>query len=149
MYKIIAFAVLIVFSTTSFCQQIVKKPTLASTDYLQKSKKQKTAAWIITGTGATGLIVTTVVDAGQAVNGGLTTLFSLGTVEPEYKSYTVPYLLSAACAIGGVYLFIASSKNKKKANTSSAFFRMEKIPVYQQTVFSNQSVPSLALKISL
>ena len=106
MKKIFVLTSLLVFTTASFGQQVVPKQPLTQADYLKKSKKQKTAAWILTGAGTACLIVTTVADAGQSVNGGLTTLFSLGIVEPEYKSYTVPYLLSAACAISGIYLFI-------------------------------------------
>jgi len=149
MKNIIILTLLLVFATASSCQQIAQKRSLTQADYLKKSKKQKTAAWILAGAGTAGLIVTTVADAGQAVGGGLTTLFSLGTVEPEYKSYTVPYLLNAACVISGIYLFIASSKNKKKAKAASVFINMEKAPVLQQTVFSNQSFPVLGLKISL
>jgi cytochrome bd-type quinol oxidase subunit 2 len=149
MKKIIISTMLLAFATASFCQQVAPKQHWTETDYYKKSKKQKTAAWILTGAGTAGLIITTIADAGQSVNGGLTTLFSLGTVEPEYKSYTVPYLLSAACVISGIYLFIASSKNKKKAKAATVFINMEKAPVLQQAMIRNQSFPALVLKISL
>ena len=70
-------------------------------------------------------------------------------VEPEYKSLTVPYLLSAATLISGIYLFIASSKNKKKAKAASVFIDMENAPVLQGTVFNNQSFPAVGVKIHL
>lgn len=138
MKKIFVLTSLLVYATASFSQQVVPKQPLTQADYLKKSKKQKTAAWILTGAGTACLIVTTVADAGQSVNGGLTTLFSPGTVEPEYKSYTVPYLLSAACAISGIYLFIASSKNKKKAKAATIFINMEMALVLQQAMIRNQ-----------
>lgn len=149
MKKIITCFLFFALAATSFGQQSNPKQHWTETDHYKKSKKQKTAAWIFTGAGTAGLIVTLAADAGQAVNGGLTTVFSLGTIEPEYKSYTVPYLLSAACAISGIYLFVASSKNKKKARAPSVFINMEKAPVLQGTVFSNQSFPAAGVRISL
>jgi len=149
MKKIIISTLLLAFATASFSQQSAPKQHWTETDYLKKSKKQKTAAWIFTGAGTAGLIVTLAADASQAVGGGLITVFSLGTVEPEYKSYTVPYLLSAACVVSGVYLFVASSKNKKKAKRASVFINMEKATVLQGMAISNQSFPALGVKISL
>ena len=149
MKKIIILTLLLVFATASFAQEVAPKQHWTETDYFKKSKKQKTAGWILAGAGTAGLIVTTVADAGQSVNGGLTTFFSLGTVEPEYKSYTVPYLLSAACVISGIYLFVASSKNKKKARAASAFINMERAPVLQAAVIHNQFFPVAGVRISL
>jgi hypothetical protein len=149
MKKIIILPMLLAFVAASFGQQITPKQNWTETDYYKKSKKQKTAAWIFTGAGTAGLIVTSIADASQALSGGFTTVFSLGTVEPEYKSYTVPYLLSAACVISGIYLFVASSKNKKKAKAATVFINMEKTPVLQQTIISNQSFPAVGVRISL
>ncbi len=102
---------------------------------------------MLTGAGTAGLIATLGADASQAIGGGLTTVFSLGTVEPEYKSYTVHYLLSAAAIIGGITLFTASSKNKRKAKTLIAFINMETAPVIQQNKISSQSFPVMGLKV--
>lgn len=57
MKKIIPVFLLLVFTTTSFCQQTVQKPTLASTDHLQKSKKLKKIGSILLIGGA-GLTIT-------------------------------------------------------------------------------------------
>jgi hypothetical protein len=149
MKKIIISSMLLAFATASLGQQGAPKQHWTETGYYKKSKKQKTAAWIFTGVGTAGLIVTLAADASQAVEGGLTTVFSLGMVEPEYKSYTVPYLLSAACVISGIYLFVASSKNKKKARATSVFINMERVPVLQQAIIRNQSFPVMGVRISL
>jgi hypothetical protein len=74
---------LVAFSATSFAQQIEPAPYNLNTDYLKKSQHQKTAAWILTGAGTVGLLGTFMADLNQSVAGGLTTVFSLGTVEPE------------------------------------------------------------------
>ena len=141
--------VLFAFGATSFGQQAVPKQHWTDSEYYKKSKKQKTAAWLLTGAGTAGLFITLLADASQAVGGGFITIISIGTVEPEYKSYTVPYLLGAACVISGVYLFAASSKNKKKAKAASVFMNIEKMPVLQGMVFSNQSVPAIGMRIRL
>src|SRR4030095_3314674 len=149
MKKIIILQMLLAVVAASFGQQITPKPLWTESDYYIKSKKQKTAAWILTGVGTAGLIVTLAADAGQALGGALTTAFSVGTVEPEYKSYTVPYVLSAATLIGGIYLFVASSKNKKKARAASVTINMEKAPTLRGTVLSNHSFPAVGVRIRL
>ena len=58
MKKIIILPLLLVFTNLFFSQQIVQKQSLTKADYLQKSKKQKTVAWILLG-GGIGLIAVT------------------------------------------------------------------------------------------
>jgi hypothetical protein len=91
--------------------------------HIQKSKKQKTAAWIMLGGGAgmalAGLLIMTK-DAGQEVAGILITVFTLGTVTPEQpkKRAGGPVLTIAGTGamLGSIPLFSASAKNKTKAN---------------------------------
>ena len=149
MKKIIILTMLLAFVAASFAQQAPPTQDWKESDYYKKSKKQKTAAWILTGVGTAGLLVTAVADAGQVMTGALVTVISVGIYEPEYKSYTVPYVISAACVVSGIYLFIASSKNKKKAKAATAFIDMETAPVLQGTVFHKQSFPVLGVKIHL
>ena len=149
MKKIIILTMLLAFVAASFGQQITPNQDWKETNYYKKSKKQKTAAWILTGVGTAGLLVTAVADAGQVMTGALVTVISVGTYEPEYKSYTVPYVISAACVVSGIYLFIASSKNKRKAKAATAFIDMETAPVLQGTVFNKQSFPVVGVKIHL
>ena len=148
MKKIIILKMLLAIAAASFGQQNTTDQHWKESDYYKKSKKQKTAAWILTGAGVAGLIVTMSVDMGQTTSEALTTIFSGGTVEEEHKSLAVPYLLSAASVISGTYLFFASSKNRKKAK-ASVTLNMEKAPVIQGTVFSNQSFPALGVRIGL
>jgi hypothetical protein len=72
MKKAAIFFILIAFAFTMFGQQQnVQKLSSAQIDYLKKSKKQKTWAWILTSVGTAGLIVTLAADAGQAASDAL------------------------------------------------------------------------------
>jgi hypothetical protein len=133
---------------STFSQPKNPERLLVEEQLLLKSRQQKAVGWIFTGAGAVGLVMTMNADVGQSLRGGLTTLFTLGMVEPEYKSYTVPYLLSAAALGTGIGFFIASSKSKKKAReiALSAFFKVERAPMIQPAGLAFSSFPSIALK---
>ena len=51
--------------------------------------------------------------------------------------------------LGSIPFFIASGKNKKRGNQASVFINMEKMPILQASVISNQSFPALGVKINL
>jgi hypothetical protein len=149
MKKIITCFVLVAFAKTSFCQQTVQKPTLASTDYLQKSKKQKKTATILLAVGA-GLIVTSVViPKGELTYDGI----CIGAYcSDRYKNDGIRAafgLTGLVSMLGSVPFFIASGKNKRKARQASVFINMERARVLQATVIKNQSFPALGLRISL
>jgi len=58
MRKTILLFLLLAFATSSFSQQQpASNLALTQTDYLKKSKKQKTWAWISTGVGALFIVV--------------------------------------------------------------------------------------------
>ena len=149
MKKFLIYFLLLVIPAASFSQSTPDHTPLVKADYLKKSKSQKAAAWIITGAGSMGLLVTALADASQEAGGSLVTLFSLGTVEPTYKSYTGLYVASAALTAVGVSFFIASSKNKKKALSVSTSLKMETFPIMQKGMVFGHSAPALSLKINL
>ena len=76
---------------------------------------------------------------------------SIFTGEPEEPSDAGPILFytGAAAMLGSIPLFIASSRNKRKANSMSAFFKMENRPLLHRNSFSKASYPALAIKINL
>ena len=96
--------------------------------------------------GLTGVLIA---DMEQTVDGGLTTLFSLGYVEPEHKSYTVAYIISGAVLATGITLFIIASKNKKKAGLATAFLDMEKATTIQRAMVVKKSFPTIGIKLQL
>lgn len=150
MKKIFVLPLLLVFATASFSQQTVHKQNLKQTDYLQKSKKQKKVAWILLGGGA-GLIITSlIIPQGEPtgyqidpISGG----FYEGHKNDGIKGAFI--LAGGLSMLGSIPFFIASGKNKRRATRASVFINMEKSPVLQTTMISNQSFPALGLRISL
>ncbi len=136
------------FTIPSFCQQIEAGTHEVSKDFLAKSKKQKTAGWILTGTGTATLLFVLLVDATQQVGGELVNVITLGTIpKPENKSYAAGYISSAALLVGGISLLSASSKNKKKAANLSLQNQAVTSAVRGSLITTN--IPSVTLKISL
>ncbi len=138
MKKIIISTLLLAFAITSFGQQVAPKQHWTETDYYKKSKKQKTAAWIFTGTGSAVLLVTLITDAFTTAITGF---------QERASGIAIPYAIGGAFVATGVVFFVASGKNKKKAK-ASVFINMEKAPALQQTVISNQPFPVIGLQIS-
>ena len=107
---------------------------LTKQDYLQKSKHQKTAAWIFMGSGI-GLTILGISE--DKSNDGLS----------ENSGKTVAIVTGLAAVSVGTTLFILSSNNKKKAETIS--FRMEKAPLIRQGNFVYRSYPALSFRLNL
>jgi hypothetical protein len=133
MKKIIYIAMLMVIPTSIFGQQT---PSV-QTDYLQKTKNQKTAGFVLLA-GGSALIITgfLIGDSKSSSFGDAATGAVLGGV-------------GVLSALGSIPLFIASAKNKRRANNASTFFKMEKIPVIQHTSLVSRSYPSITVKINL
>ena len=145
MKKTIVFTMLIAFTATSFGQQVpASTPAPPQTDYLQKSKNQKTWAWILLGSGAALMIGGSIAHFNHVNN-------DPGDVPADFgvDAATGVATIGLFSAIGSIPLFIASSKNKKKANAASVFIDMEKAQVLQGTVFNNQTFPAVGVKIHL
>lgn len=149
MKKIILLTSLLAFTSASFGQQpSASKPAFTQTDYLKKSKNQKTAGFILAGAG-TGLIIASFIIPRGALESG-------GCIGPycseKYKNDGIKngfLIAGAVTALASIPLFIVSGKNKKKANSASVFIDMKNVPVVQQTTISMQSYPVMELKISL
>ncbi|MBL0129819.1 MAG: hypothetical protein IPP43_00775 [Chitinophagaceae bacterium] len=111
-------------------------------DYLQKSKHQKTAAWILMGGGATLLLTGIVIPKGALTHSGF--------LDDTYKNDGIKDafdLTGIVSMLGSIPFFIASSKNKKKA--ASLSFKNEPIPKLQKNSFVYRTIPALTLKIYL
>lgn len=142
MKKIIPFFLLLVLSASSFSQQTNPAPALTKQDYLQKSKKQKTAAWIMLGGGASLMIIgiasVSAEDAGNYIFGGDQSGFNTGMVI---------FYAGVISAGGSIPLFLASGRNKRKGMSLS--FKSETAPQIQKNSFVYRPVPSLSIKIGL
>ena len=68
MKKVMIYFLLLAIPALSFSQSIPNNVPAVKTDYLQKSKKQKTAAWILLGGGALLSSIGGVVIGNEVVN---------------------------------------------------------------------------------
>ena len=128
MKKTIICAMLLVLATVSFSQQTNPKQPLTREDYLKKSKSQKITAFVLLGAGVTTLAI---------ISQGNTSFAVLGTFAPEV-------ILST---LGSIPLFIASARNKRKAQAATVYFKLEKQDVRQFS--GNSTYPSVAIKFNL
>ena len=117
-------------SAASFCQKTNDSVPVVKTDYLAKSKNQKTAAFILLGIGVTTLTIASVADLD---------LDAVGAV----------VVVGGAATIASIPLFIASGKNKKKARNITTNIKMEKATIFEKQFFVQSSYPAVTFKISL
>lgn len=144
--KIILFFMLIFISALSFSQQTKTSAALTKQDYLQKSKKQKTTAWIFLGGGAALALIGVAIPEGDLTD--------------ELNPYCLCYyihendgikgalvLAGGLSMLGSIPFFIASGKNNRRAMNVS--FKNEPVPQIQNSSFVYRYIPSFTLKISL
>jgi len=150
MKQVIILTLLFSFATASFGQQTVQRQPLTKTDYLQKSKNKRTIGRILL-IGGTALIITSfVIPKGELVDD--CALVGLYGCADEYKNDNLRmslFFVGVASDLASIPFFIASKKNRRKANAASVFLKMEKAAVLHQTVVRNQSFPAVSVRISL
>ena len=130
MKKIIIYTLLLAIPAASFCQSTPNNAPAVKTDYLQKSKSQKTAAWIMLGS--------TVAIIGIAAPGNI-----------SFDALPALVAVGALSTAGSITLFIASGRNKRKAMTATTYLKMQTMPLAGWNSFVQKSYPSLAVKINL
>jgi hypothetical protein len=136
MKKSILYFLLLALPAASFCQKTNDTIPAVKTDYLVKSKSQKTAAWILLGGGAiligTGFLIGDSKNStfDDAVNGAF--LGAIGTLS----------------TIGSIPLFIASGKNKRRAMKATTFIKMETAPSFQRQSYIQNSYPAFSVNIT-
>jgi len=127
--------ILLLMTTSSFCQQTDFSQSLTQKDYLQKSKKQKTAAWVLLGGGFALAVGGAILDASS-----------------DWTKSETPYLVAifvgGASMVGSIPLFIASGRNKRKAMNASTYFEIRQNPIPTNTGLTLHSTPTLSLKIN-
>ena len=137
MKKSILYFLLLALPAVSFCQKTNDTIPAVKTDYLLKSKNQKTAAWVLLGGGValigTGFLVGDDKEASfdDAFTGAL--MAGIGVLS----------------TIGSIPLFIASGKNKRRAMRGTTFIKMEDAKLIQNQSFVQTSYPAITVKIKL
>jgi hypothetical protein len=134
MKKIIFCLAMLIVANSIYSQQSNPSATMTKKDYLQKSKNQKTAAWLFMG-GGIGLTILGL----SADNANENNAKSSG------KGVAIAAGLSGISV--GTTLFIAATRNKNKAQSLS--FRMEKTQQVQQGSLVYHSYPALSFRINL
>ena len=137
MKKSILYFMLFALPMISFCQKTSDTVPSIKTDYLVKSKNQKTAAWVLLGGG--------------------TALIGIGFLIGDSKNSTFDDAATGAVlggigflsTIGSIPLFIASGKNKRRAMKASTFIKMENVRMIPNQSLVQTSYPSIALRIKL
>jgi len=132
MKKIFILISLIISSATSFSQRKDSSSRFTEAHYLQKSKNQKTGAWLLTSAAlAVGL---------GAMAHDVNNMFN---EEPASKAW--PY--AGVMLASGITLFITSAVNRKKANRVSLSMNIENVPTLRYAVVSNRPLPSLGISV--
>ncbi len=96
------------------------KHTVDANALLQKSKKQKTAAWILLGGGGALTTIGFIVGISQAANdfsNGISNIFTNTNYSTSSSTGAIIMVIAGTGAmLGSIPLFIASGNNKKKAH---------------------------------
>lgn len=130
MKKIVAFVLMLIFSATTYCQNKDSSNHLTRAEYLKKSKSNKIGGFILLGVGTIALV---------SASGGNTDLESLGVI----------VVAGSAAVLGSIPLFIAASKNKRKATNASVYFKMERMHQLQNTSIYLRQVPVVGISIKI
>jgi hypothetical protein len=130
MKKIIIGIMLLIFSSISSAQETPAPTTTPKNIYLEKSKAQKTTAWILFGSGVAMLVGGVI--AYQSGPGGLF-MMAIGVLAP----------------IVSVPLFIASGKNKRKAMSAGLSLKFESSQAISSAEIICRSYPAISLKLHL
>lgn len=136
MKKIMVYFLLLSVPPTSFCQKTIDSVPVVKTDYLTKSKNQKTAAWVLLGGGAA------LIGTGFLIGNSKNSTFD------DAATGAILGGIGFLSTIGSIPLFIASGKNKRKAMNGSTFIKMGSIPLLQKQSLVQKTYPVFSININ-
>jgi hypothetical protein len=129
---------------TGQISQPVKAKEIDASYFLQKSKNQKIAAWLMLGGGAV------------AASAGLVIALNhiyIWTWDEDYDDgepeASILFFTGSAAMLGSIPLFIASARNKGRAMRASAGIKMEPITLPVQQGLTRKNYPALTFKLTL
>ncbi len=135
--KKICFLLLLAFTASSCFSQVSTSPQIQS-EFLEKSKNQKTAAWVLLGGG----FVVTVAGISIAQNH----LWDETFYGAENTKGTGALITGLALMAGSVPLFIASGRNRRKAFSIS--MKNEKMHYTYKNTPVQSAIPSLSISMN-
>ena len=97
------------------------------------------------GLGFAGLVSGIIIDVNHADDN----FYSTFTSGKTNNTGTIIAIAGGCMMVGTIPLFIASAKNKRKANAATTFFKMETVPVIKQHSFVQHTFPAVSIKINL
>lgn len=147
MKKVIIYILLLAMPVAAFCQSTPNYVPSVKIDYLEKSKKQKTTAWVLLGGGLGVSIVGASIGINQAAN-DLANIFVTGEQQSS-STGAVLFFAGGAAMLGSIPLFIASGKNKRNSIAASAGLKIEKLSLIHRNSFVQNSYPALSVKFNL
>jgi hypothetical protein len=127
MKRVIIFSMSLLITAGIFGQQ-TSSPQLTREDYLKKSRHQKTAAWVLLGSGAV--------------------LFAIAV--PGKVSFDIlgpMVVVGAAATLGSIPLFIGSARNKRKGMAITGVLKMETDPFIHSPLMVSRAFPSIGVKM--
>jgi len=138
MKRTVIIVTLLFYGLVCFCQQPTPQPTFTQQEYLEKSKRQKTTAWILLGGGVAttfiGLAQINLAGSSEGVNNTAGTIF---------------FFTGLAATITSIPLFSAANHNRKKAGTVSSNLELKTTsPVTGQPLLKG-FYPSLTVRVNL
>ena len=138
MKKIVPSLLLLLFVVKSFSQS----PELSKDYYLEKSKTQKTVAWVMIGGGLAIATIGYVISVYQIKDDPVAYVFT-----DKGTGSAILTLVGICTAFGGIPFLTSSKKNARRAATIS--FKNQKILFPLQNTFVLKTQPALTLKIEL
>ncbi len=136
---------LLVLSFNAIGQQTTTEQKNSREFYLKKSKNQKTAAWILAAGGTLTAIISMTSFTVENLFGPIIDPGFGG--EENVKRGETTFYIGCIAALSSIPLFIASSKNKKKANSMSAYFKIETQSLLQQGAIVKTPYPAISFKL--
>ena len=128
---------LLVLAINVFSQSTITLAPEIKAGFLEKSKKQKTTAWVMLG----GAVVFNFW-ANQYIKSKSTTFDDLGTV-------LVIAGAGGLCIIGSISLFFASARNLHRAYSATMSVDLKKSSLVSNSSIRSVSYPALTVKLSL
>ncbi len=140
MKKIAFFLTLLLFVINVF-SQAPTNPKQSRDHYLKKSKSQKKTANILLAGGAIFTVAAFLIPKGEVTDDYLF---------QSHENNGTKVLIGAigiTSMLGSIPFYIASSRNKRKANAATISFNNQKILFPQQNTFVLKTQPALTFKI--
>ena len=153
MKKLLSLIVLTIVSFHLYSQEMqAVEYEPVKTDYLAKSKKQRAAGWILTGTGSAVIGIGLVVSMTQVAEEtaiGFASMFPGAEEVPEPEAQTKgggALLLAGTAMLATGITFLSIAKKNKRKVLSMSFINQSSQHLRYNTVM-NTSVPSVRLRL--